>query len=129
MLTWRDEYSVGIDTIDSQHKILFEIGNKAFKALKDDTISNYNGDITAILEELKNYTIFHFKTEEEYMISINYKMYLSHKIEHDNFIQKLNELSEIDNSSNNLAHLQGLVKFIVKWIFDHILKSDIQYKQ
>ena len=76
MLTWRDEYSVGVDILDKQHQMLFEIGNRAIKIIQDDLLSHCYEDIMVIFEELKNYTIFHFKTEEEYMIQINYKMAL-----------------------------------------------------
>jgi len=36
MLKWKDEYSIGIELIDEQHKHIFEIGNDAYELLKND---------------------------------------------------------------------------------------------
>lgn len=138
MLNWRDEYSVGVDFLDNQHKMLFEIGNKAMTILKDNNLSHSYEEIMTIFQELKNYAIFHFKSEEEYMLKINYNMFLTHKSEHDEFVEKLNELhldetsyKEIeakDINTNHSSYLQGLLKFIIEWIFNHILASDRLYK-
>lgn len=55
MIKWKDEFSIGIDEIDEQHKKIFDIANEAYDLLKDEfTIDKYDR-ITELLEELKNY--------------------------------------------------------------------------
>jgi len=124
MLKWKDEYCIGIDKIDNQHKHLFEIGNRAYDLLNDQFRLDKYDRIVEIIEELRQYTIYHFKSEEEYMQSISYKKFFSQKVQHDYFIKKINEvdLSEIDENQD--AYLKDLLAFVFEWILKHILEED-----
>jgi hemerythrin len=125
MLKWKQEFETGIAQIDEQHKHLFEIGNKAYLLL-EDKLDKYD-EIVAIIDELKNYTIYHFTFEEEYMKSIGYRKYLSHKVEHDDFINKIKavDLEKIDEGQDE--YLKNLIGFVFDWITDHILGKDMGY--
>jgi hemerythrin len=125
MLKWKQEFETGIVQIDEQHKHLFEIGNKAYLLL-EDKLDKYD-EIVAIIDELKNYTIYHFTFEEEYMKSIGYRKYLSHKVEHDDFINKIKavDLEKIDEGQDE--YLKNLIGFVFDWITDHILGKDMGY--
>lgn len=124
MLRWKDDYLIGVESIDEQHEKLFEIAGRAFDLLKNDMCIDKYDRIVEILEELKNYAIYHFKSEEEYMLNIGYKRFISHKVEHDEFIEKVNnaDLKKIDVDQD--AYLMSLLEFIVNWTSDHILKND-----
>ena len=125
MISWKDEYKIGVETIDNQHKKLFEIANTAYELLKNDTYIDKYDRIVQILEELKEYTKFHFKSEEEYMESIGYKRLLSQKVAHNDFIDKIYSinLSEIDENQDE--YILEILDFIVNWISVHILESDM----
>lgn len=124
MLKWNDNYRTGIAVIDEQHYELFKIANNGYELLKNSFYTDKYDRIIQILDELKIYTIFHFKTEEDYMLSIGYKKFLSHKVEHDDFIKKVNnvDLNKIDQNQDE--YIMGILTFIVKWIEDHILEKD-----
>ncbi|MBK1813610.1 hemerythrin family protein [Clostridium sp. YIM B02505] len=124
MITWKDEYTVGVELIDSQHKRLLEIANNVYELTKNSFITDKYDRIVEVIEELRDYTVFHFKSEEEYMLSIGYKKFLSHKVEHDDFVNKVNslDLSQIDESQQK--HLLEILEFIIKWIDEHILQKD-----
>ena len=96
MYEMKEEYKIGVDHIDEQHKKLFELADKAYMLLKDEFSLDKYDKIVHILEELKEYTIFHFKSEEEYMQSIEYKRLFTQKIEHDKFIKTLEEINYKD---------------------------------
>lgn len=124
MYEMKEEYKIGVELIDEQHKKLFELADKAYMLLKDDFSLDKYDKIVHIIEELKEYTIFHFKSEEEYMQSINYKRLFSQKIEHAEFIKKIEaiDLRHIDENQD-----EGLVKilnFLNDWLTEHILKTD-----
>ena len=121
MINWKEEYRIGIKLIDEQHKKLFELANKAFDLLKDDFYIDKYDDIIMILKELKNYAIYHFKSEEDYMESIKYRKILSHKVEHDDFIQKIEEVDIDKIDENQDKYILDLLEFIVNWIDKHIL--------
>jgi hemerythrin len=124
MFQWKADYVLGVQLIDEQHKKLFEIAGRAYMLLKDDFRTDKYDEIVAILGELTDYTIFHFKSEEEYMMSINYKKYFSHKVEHNDFIEAVNnvDLSKIDQNQDE--YIMGILEFIAKWIDEHILEKD-----
>lgn len=124
MLEWKDKYSIGVELIDEQHKHLFEIGNKAVKLLKNDFYVDKYDKIIEIIQELCEYTEFHFKAEEGYMLKIGSKQYESQKIEHDIFIKKINsvDLNNMDNDQQK--YLEDLLAFVFNWIIDHILQKD-----
>lgn len=124
MIHWNDEYLLGISLIDEQHKKLFSIVEEGFDLLKNDFYIDKYDRIIKLIEELRDYTIFHFRSEEEYMRSINYKKYFSHIIEHQEFINKVNnlDLSKIDKNQDE--YIKSILNFALQWIIDHILKTD-----
>ncbi len=119
-----DDYLVGIELVDREHKELFRIVDKANRLVKSyDTVSGYD-NIIVILNELKAYTIEHFGDEEEYMESIGYEGLAAQKRAHEAFIDKLEniDLNEIEN--NPQEYLQELLEFLLGWLINHILSTD-----
>ena len=124
LVKWKDEYRIGVDEIDEQHKKIFEIANEAYELLKNEYYYDKYDRIIELLEELKDYAKFHFSFEEDYMLSIRYKGYFSQKVAHDNFIDKVNsfDLNAIDENQDQ--YILEILDFIVDWISQHILISD-----
>lgn len=124
MVTWEDKYAIGVESIDEQHKELFEIANRIYDLLKNDLITDKYDSIIEIIEELKNYTIYHFEAEEEYMKNIGYKKLLSQKVAHNDFLEKMEsiDLDQIDNGHNE--YLLGILDFVCEWLVEHIIKED-----
>ncbi|NRU14790.1 hemerythrin [Clostridium beijerinckii] len=124
MYEMKEEYKIGIDQIDEQHKKLFELADQAYTLLKDEFAIDKYDKIIHIMDELKDYTIFHFKSEEEYMKSINYKRLFTQKIEHDKFIKSLEEIDYKNIDENQDESLIKLLNFLNDWLTEHILKTD-----
>jgi hemerythrin len=124
MLKWKNDYLIGVIEIDKQHAKLFEIGERAYELLKNDMYVDKYDRIVEVLNELKDYAVFHFKSEEEYMLSIGYKKFFSHKIEHDEFIKKVNnvDLNKVDENQDE--YLLSIIEFVINWTSDHILQKD-----
>lgn len=124
MYEMKDEFYTGIEVIDNQHKRLFEIADKIYLLLKDEFSIDKYDKIVALIEELKEYTIYHFKTEEEYMESINYKRMFTQKIDHNNFVKKLDEIDLKDIDENQNESILDLLEFVNGWLVGHILEKD-----
>lgn len=124
MIKWKDEYLIGIEQIDEQHKKLFEIAGKAYDLLNNDFYTDKYGKILEIIDELKEYTIFHFKSEEEYMLSIGYKRFLSQKVEHDEFINKISNIDFKVIDEDQDKYILKILEFILDWTSNHILQKD-----
>ena len=73
-IEWKPEYNVHIDTIDQQHKKLVAIINELYELLTDETgVKEY---ISKIIDDLKEYTIYHFSTEEDLMKNSSHPNFL-----------------------------------------------------
>lgn len=125
---WRDSFSVNVTDIDNQHKRLFEIGSRVYDlASLNDDYDHYD-EIMEILAELKDYTAYHFDYEEKLMAKYGYGDLESQQIEHSFFIKKLDRIGKKDIDGQQNETMIEMVNFVSNWISDHILKSDMSYK-
>ncbi|MBU3179004.1 hemerythrin family protein [Clostridium estertheticum] len=124
MLFWKENFSIGMEIIDAQHKHLFDIGNQAYLLLENGLKVDKYDDITLIIEDLERYTIYHFKCEEEYMLKINYSGYENQKREHTEFINKIHKMRLVDIDKGQQEAIEDLLAVIFNWLIDHILGED-----
>lgn len=124
MLKWKSDYSIGIEEIDEQHEMLFNIAEQAYSLFTNDFYNDKYDKILEIIEKLRNYTIFHFKCEEEYMFSIKYKRFLSHKAEHEEFIEKFNNIDSKSIDQEQDKYIISILEYLVDWLSNHILEKD-----
>lgn len=129
LFKWRDSYSCNIGPIDKQHKKLFELGSQLYSIIDSkDREDNYD-KIILLVNELKDYTIKHFRFEEILMEENQYPLYTDHKEQHERFIEKLREIEGSDIDSRQEKTLKDMLVFIADWIEGHILKSDMKYRE
>lgn len=124
MIYWKEDYRLGVEVIDEQHKRLFQIAADIYDLLKNEHYIDKYNKIIELLSELRDYTILHFKTEEAYQLEIGYKKYFSHKVEHDDFVNKINNINLNSIDENQNLYILELLEFVVKWIDGHILEKD-----
>ena len=128
MFKWKEDFSVNIKTIDEQHQELFRIGNSLYNIISiKDGIDRYD-EIMKELYEMKDYAIYHFDYEEKLMAENGYPDFENHKRQHDIFIDKVQSIDELDIDEKQKKIGMELVIFIADWIENHILKSDMEYK-
>ncbi|SKC48550.1 bacteriohemerythrin [Maledivibacter halophilus] len=128
MFKWKDEYSCNINEIDNQHKKLLEIGLKLSNIIKDKNDLDHYDEIIEVLRELKEYTIYHFKYEEDLMHRHGYKELNGHRLTHEIFVNKIIEIENKDIDENQQKVTIEILTFIADWIENHILKVDHMYK-
>lgn len=126
---WKDTYCVNVAGVDKQHKKMFKIGGAISDlVLARDQYDHYD-EIMDILQELKDYTLYHFDYEEKLMEKYGYKELESHKIEHIFMIKKLQRIQNKDIDTNQKEATVDLIAFVSDWIAGHILKTDMRYKE
>lgn len=128
MYKMKEEYKIGIDFIDEQHEKLFKLTDDTYNLLKNDLITDKYDKIVQLIEELKDYAIFHFNAEEKYMESINYKKMFTQKIEHESFIKKFDSINLNSIDENQEVYINDLLKFLNDWLVEHILEKDMLIK-
>jgi hemerythrin len=123
--SWSDEYSLGIQAIDEQHKSFFEAGHRLY-----DTILNCEGE--KIVEEsvafLRDYASRHFQTEEGYMEKHAYPHLEQHRKLHTEFLEVLDGLVadlELFGPSQHLA--DRALEISQEWLINHIIEEDTRY--
>ena len=84
--------------------------------------------IDIILENLRDYTVKHFTDEEQYMESINYKKLFTQKVQHQEFINKLDEFMEHHNDEveDQDEQIMGILTYLTERLVNHILNVDGQ---
>lgn len=133
MYEMKDEYLTGIESVDTEHRRLFELAEETYQLQNNEFIPDKYDPIKSVLEELKDYTIMHFSHEEEYMQSIGYKKLFSQKIQHEKFIEWLSnqaeEFEEEDDPDTQDETISKILSFLTDWLINHIVNMDKQIGQ
>lgn len=122
MYQFTDDCLIGIPEIDNEHAHLFELLNQT-----DAALHAKDADVAAITSRLLNklyeYAITHFAHEEAYMLSIDDPELNRQSTEHEAFRDKVT--SAMNTGELTLETAQDLLTFLAKWLYRHILGSDI----
>ncbi len=124
MIRWKDSYAVGIEMIDTQHKKLFDIAAEGEELLLLPAHMDKFDDIVKIVNDLKDYMVFHFDAEQKLMEAVKYPKFFSHRVEHQDFIEKMNELDIDTIDREQQEKLSELIKFMMDWLVGHVLEND-----
>ena len=125
LMTWKDEYSVKIQTIDSQHKKLIDLLNQIYDASR---VGKGKEILGKILNELVTYTKIHFATEEEFFKKFSYPGYIQHKIEHDKLTKQVTDFQE-QYAIGRVTLSIEIMQFLKDWLNGHILGTDKKYSE
>jgi len=123
---WKDEYKLGVEEIDLQHKKLLGIGRKLMTLIRTTDILDKSEEVSEILNQLRNYTIEHFSKEEQFMQEKGYPDLTSHAMEHEYLRSKMRQIDDLD--IHNQDTIIKLVSFVSDWISQHILISDMKFR-
>lgn len=127
-IPWKKEYSVNIQVIDEQHKLLIQMIND----LHGVVIKKSNpGAVYEVLERLIYYTRTHFEDEEILMRNSDFPGYEAHKARHGLFIGEVEALerrAKISQGSEQLVGMEMLFK-LKDWLVDHIVVMDMDYSR
>jgi len=118
-ITWDNSYSTGITKIDEQHKILFEMLNRACEN------AECKGDeqkFRQLAADMMAYAFMHFSTEEEYMQAYGYPEEASHARMHDDFKVVAMEYEFAAEQGN--ADPAKLTGFLIDWLAEHVRGED-----
>ncbi len=125
MFEMKEEFYTGIELIDEEHAELFRIAQRAYDLAMDEFIVDKYDNIIDIIDELKNYAKKHFADEEAYMESIQYKKLFTQKIEHNQFVEKLEEVDLRKIEDNQSGAILKLLEFLNDWLVEHIMEKDM----
>jgi hemerythrin-like metal-binding protein len=122
-IEWKEEYLLGLQKIDNQHKNLFKIMNELYNIInekKDFTL------IKNLIKELNTYAEEHFGLEEGYFEKFNFELKEHHIKFHREFKEKIIEL-ELKNKEDKIQACFDLIDYLENWFLGHVLHEDKQY--
>jgi hemerythrin len=119
LLNWSDEYLIGIESVDAEHRWLIDSVNN----FHDLQLHGDSDAVRAMVSDLTDYICEHFRNEEGIMARYNYPDRDSHAKEHKKLAVRVRDIEDRlrNESVVSAAELSG---FILDWITEHILKSD-----
>ena len=123
LFIWSDEYTVGIQEVDEQHKTLVSLLNQLH-----DAILHKIGRVASreILDRLAEYTTTHFLLEESLMRVAGYPGFAIHKQQHEDLLREVQELQhKLDQEHVTITF--ELLHFLKSWLTHHIIESDKRF--
>jgi len=120
---WTDDLSVKIPTIDDQHKKLIGMINDFYDSFKS---GRNKEQLVELVIGLKDYTSYHFSTEEGLLTQHGYPGFGSHKEQHVAFVEKVNDFQQRMESGKLVVSLE-VTNFLKDWLSNHIKKTDQEY--
>lgn len=123
-ITWQEAYSVGVEVIDSDHRLLVSLINQ----LEDAIVGGQGCDVeAAVLRVLVDYTHSHFAREELFMRKAAYPELDAHIKEHRALTDQVAALVKKVNEQPEVNLDRALLDFLQHWLRDHILGADRAY--
>ena len=118
-IQWNKSVELNVPILDEQHKNMVDLTNQLHGLLETKKKTQINKTLKSILDEME----IHFETEDKLMKESKLPLFFSHKLEHERFYNKLNNIYFRIESGEKQLTLDNL-KMIKIWFFNHIEFKD-----
>jgi len=125
LIEWSDDLSVGIASIDAQHRKLIALTNDFHAALVSGRGTMMAG---RTLVGLLAYTVSHFAFEEKLLQDNAYPGFEEHKSEHVRLVAEVKAL-QVDLRAGKSALSVDVMHFLKSWLRNHIQGMDRKYSK
>ncbi len=123
-LVWTEQTNIGIEEVDQQHKKIVAYINQLGDAYYSGLSRKQQGKI---IKKLVEYTIYHFKSEENLQERAGYPFLKAHQKAHVLYAQSILDFqSRFENGEDISKDMEGL---LAKWFFDHLKHDDRDFVQ
>ncbi|WP_316898170.1 bacteriohemerythrin [Pseudodesulfovibrio indicus] len=122
-IQWSQKNCIGVPVVDEQHQKLFDILNRLHESVVEGLEQSA---VFSILDELIDYTVYHFNTEEEYFEKYGFQGLKVHKEEHDRLTaQALDLQAKLREGSATISF--EILDFLHDWLMDHTTGLDMEF--
>ncbi len=121
-IPWNESYSVGIKSVDDQHKKLFLYINQLYQHV----VTGHQEEIPQLLDQLADYTVYHFDFEEKIFDDVIYPDTARHKNLHTALLNQVTDAIEKFKAGEAEVDFK-LLNFLKNWLNIHIKKEDMAY--
>jgi hemerythrin len=123
-MEWNPSFSVGVDELDSDHKILIALLNDLYDAVEEGKGLEA---VEQTLDGLVVYVSNHFRYEEGLFLHAQYPDYASHKKTHDRLAAEVMDIQTKFKAGPDKTFPHEVLEFLKEWLCQHILVSDKKF--
>lgn len=125
LITWKDEFSVGVAAVDLEHRELIELINGL-----DADMQAYATQTTVVetLGEIYARISAHFALEERIMREARYDGFATHKQDHELLLDNLLDVIDSVDDAGRYDRA-GLSRDLDRWFSDHFRTHDAKLHQ
>lgn len=116
---WTNELDVQVDSMNDQHKILISMMNDLEDLVKSES------DYSSQFYKFYDYTIEHFRNEEQLMEDRQFPNLESHQRVHARLLSRLDHFRDMVEKGGQLN--EDFFVFLQNWLKTHIRGIDMQY--
>ncbi len=120
-MKWNNSLAIGIETIDAQHKKIFE----HLLAIENSVTKRDPWHILRfLLVQLADYMKFHLAVEEALLDVVHYPDRARHRGSHADI---MSQIAELEAGLERSGSADALVLFFESWFARHVLNEDRDY--
>jgi hemerythrin len=120
IIEWSDQLTIKHEVIDQQHQVMIQMINHLHDCI---TKPELKSEFSSQLEQLCNYTMSHFATEEQLMQQLDYPHLARHQAQHALLTQQAFELNE-RFLGGDLPLDTSISEALREWLLNHIQGED-----
>jgi len=125
-MIWKDEYKIGVELVDQQHKELFKrLGNFIQNVRSDKEDSEKKEEVEKTLNFMGEYVAVHFDAEEELQKKYNYPDFENHHQIHEDFKAEVADFQrkyrENEYDEDFVMEFSGR---LLTWLIIHVASTD-----
>jgi len=120
LLQWKPEYSVGVQSMDDEHREMIDLINATYEKLTSDAAAD---QVEEYLGEILSTISMHFALEERIMQNAGYGEFHAHKDDHEVLLDRLRDLMDgyYDDPASGARRLE---QSLSDWFADHFSTFD-----
>ena len=123
LFEWKDEYLLGLEPLDFEHKDLFACINDLYEQCQRQA---EGAEVEDCLGRLHARLAAHFALEESTMLEMKNPHYEAHKAEHDAFLDEVTEVVASFGADPGEKPIDAFAMSVKEWILTHITTTDRQ---
>jgi len=121
LVEWRDDFKIGIDSVDYEHRQMIELINAVHGKLSDDAPKNL---ILDFLGEVFTRISAHFALEERIMSNWKYDQFEDHKADHERLLDEIRDIMDGFEAGTIAAADAELSERLNAWFTNHFKTRD-----
>lgn len=123
-MEWKEDFSVGIAVFDDEHRKLIALINRLHESASggSDRLA-----LQRISDELVDYTLQHFRHEEEYFEEWGYPGAKEHIVRHEQLQCRVFEYRKRIHGTETPELALEMLHFLCDWLRCHIMVEDRKF--